>query len=151
MAGESHERPDGWREFLNRLAGIECVSSIRYDGKGPKQADRSKIYEKTPESGALGVVYKNKDVCLPICVETTACGSAQVELVKGWITRNVLSGSRHKSHHALARLWDDLGALLDCAPQRSASATPAVLARARSRPRLQIHRQIIDVIYVSTH
>ncbi|MBI2264450.1 MAG: HD-GYP domain-containing protein [Armatimonadetes bacterium] len=48
-------------------------------------------------------------------------------------------------HHALARLWADLGALLDCAPQRSASATPAVLARARSRPRLQIHRQIMTL------
>ena len=43
----------------------------------------------------------------------------------------------HNGNDCGARSWADLGALRDCAPRRTAPSTPAVLACAGCRPRLQ--------------
>ena len=58
----------------------------------------------------------------------------------GYVPTNSLTkGPSRNNFRTVGCLWADLGALLDCAPQRIVPYTPAVLARACSRAPLQIH------------
>jgi putative CRISPR-associated protein (TIGR02619 family) len=82
VSGVGHHRPRGWEQFVDRLCQIDCVSSVRYDvaAKGP-----SRVRVLEPERGALAVVFGPAGRELPLCVETTARGEAQCELVAGYL------------------------------------------------------------------
>lgn len=87
LSSVEHSRPKGWERFVRRLTEVDCVDIVRYDSSGPHQAGCTRVYRRAPEAGGFGVVYCHGDQALPLWVETTARGEAQLNLVLEWFER----------------------------------------------------------------
>ena len=84
LSGVEHHRPQRWRQFVNRLCKIDCVSYIRYD-KNAYGGTNVKVMND--EEGTIGVRFGPTGNELPLQVDTTARGNEQTELVAAHIRR----------------------------------------------------------------
>lgn len=90
VSTEPHHRPPGWERWVERLTGIDCVCTVRYDRNGHGTTGRfSRIYLEDPATGALGIIFGSAGNALPLLVETTARGAAQLALVRGYLEREM--------------------------------------------------------------
>lgn len=87
VSGVPHHRPPGWERFVQRLCSIDCVCQVRYDETahgGPPV----KILDAA--TGAIGVRFGSGDTWMPLRVETTARGAAQLELVAEYLRHRLV-------------------------------------------------------------
>ncbi|MYA70895.1 putative CRISPR-associated protein [Candidatus Poribacteria bacterium] len=84
LSGVEHHRPNGWRQFVNKLCRIDCVSYVRYSGDA-YGGTYVKILDG--EVGTIGVRYGPTGNVLPLQVDTTARGIEQTELVAAHIRK----------------------------------------------------------------
>jgi len=82
LSGTEHHRPRGWDRFVQRLCSIDCVRRVAYD-EAAHGGPAVKVLDA--DAGILTVRYSSGDNSLPLRVETTACGSAQSELVADYL------------------------------------------------------------------
>ena len=84
LSGVQHHRPDGWKQFVDRLCKIDCVNYVRYDGNVHGWTHVKVI---NGEEGTIGVPFGPTDKQLPLRAETTALGNEQTELVAAHIRK----------------------------------------------------------------
>jgi putative CRISPR-associated protein (TIGR02619 family) len=82
-----HHRPKGWEKFVNRLCEIDCVRRVAYD-EAAYGGSTVKVLDAA--SGVLTVRYGSPDSILPLRVDTTANGEAQIELVAEYIRGRIV-------------------------------------------------------------
>lgn len=84
VSGVQHHRPNGWKQFVDRLCKIDCVNYVRYD-RNVHGWTHVKVING--EEGTIGVPFGPIDKQLPLRVETTALGNEQTELVAAHIRK----------------------------------------------------------------
>lgn len=77
-----HHRPRKWREFVERLCRIDCVSMVMFDPSAPSGA-RVKVHD--PLKGEIHVRLVDSESVLPLKVVTTARGVEQCEHVASYL------------------------------------------------------------------
>ncbi|NLI82937.1 MAG: putative CRISPR-associated protein [Deltaproteobacteria bacterium] len=82
LSGVEHHRPSGWERFVKRLCAVDSVTSVHYD---PKARGGARVTIIDGQNGILGVCYSEQGNALPLRVETTARGQAQIELVADYL------------------------------------------------------------------
>jgi CRISPR-associated protein (Cas_APE2256) len=87
ISSVAHHRPRGWERFVQRLCSIDCVCQVRYD-ETAHGGPTVKILDAA--TGAIGVRFGAGDTCLPLRVETTARGVAQLELVAEYLRQRLV-------------------------------------------------------------
>lgn len=80
----AHHRPNGWKQFVDKICRIDCVSYVRYN-----EDAYGGTYVKVlnGEEGTIGVRFGPTGNVLPLQVDTTARGSEQTELVAAHIRK----------------------------------------------------------------
>ncbi len=84
LSGVPHHRPKGWREFIDRLCEIDCVSRVSYDAAAYGGAE-VKVLDGA--RGVMAVRYGRGDEVLPLRIATSARGAEQTELVKEYMAQ----------------------------------------------------------------
>lgn len=84
LSGVEHHRPNGWRQFVDRLCKIDCISYVRYN-EDAYGGTNVKIMNS--ETGTIGVRFGPTGNVLPLQIDTTARENEQTELVAAHIRR----------------------------------------------------------------
>lgn len=84
LSGVEHHRPHGWKQFVDRLCKIDCVSYIRYDENA---SGGTNVKVMNDEEGTIGVRFGPTGNELPLQVGTTARGNEQTKLVAAHIRK----------------------------------------------------------------
>jgi hypothetical protein len=87
VSAVEHRRPRGWERIVNRLCEIDCVTRVAYDEAA---YGGSVVKVLDAESGTIAARYGSAGLFLPLRIETTARGKAQIELVIEYIHRRIL-------------------------------------------------------------
>lgn len=84
LSGVEHHRPNEWRQFVDKICRIDCVSYVRYN-----EDAYGGTYVKVlnGEGGTIGVRFGPTGNVLPLQVDTTARGIEQTELVAAHIRK----------------------------------------------------------------
>ena len=80
----AHHRPNGWKQFVDKICRIDCVSYVRYN-----EDAYGGTYVKVlnGEKGTIGVRFGPTGNDLPLQVDTTARGKEQTDLVAAHIRK----------------------------------------------------------------
>ena len=90
LSAKPHHRPEGWQRYVERLAEIDCVSAIGYDGAHTGIGGTLPRVLAGPSGvGRLYVVIGKDGTELSLRVQTTAMNDEQLGLVRTWIERNI--------------------------------------------------------------
>ncbi len=87
ISREEHKRPAGWERALQELLECQYVTFVRYRRGGARTTGGSRITGRDAAAGILHVAYVADDRSLPLSVETTARGEAQLDLVERLVER----------------------------------------------------------------